>query len=122
VTKIAPHVFLIVALVCNALANILIKYTMSKSPDPGAATSLVSRLSAFVNPIYILAIFLFGMNLLAYSVALKTLRISVAYPIMVSGGYLIILLAGWFIFHERLTLTQYGGIALILTGIWLVVR
>ena len=74
------------------------------------------------NPVYILAIFLFGMNLLAYSVALKTFRISVAYPVMVSGGYLLILLAGWFVFHERLSVSQYGGIALILAGIWFVVR
>jgi multidrug transporter EmrE-like cation transporter len=59
---------------------------------------------------------------LAYSVALRTFRISIAYPVMVSGGYVLILIAGWFIFQERLNPVQYTGIGLILAGLWLVVR
>ena len=129
--KTGPYLFLLTALICNAAANILIKYTMSRSGDAGAevagakaagAAGLMAKFGAFLNPTYIAALVLFGLNLLAYSVALKTLRISVAYPIMVSGGYLLILLAGWFLFHERLSLVQYGGITLIVAGIWLVVR
>ena len=104
-----PHFALTFALVCNAAANVLLKYTAGRS---GLATYLDR---------YLLALFLFGLNLIAYSWALKTFKISAAYPVMVSGGYLLILLAGWFLFGERLTV-QYAGVGLILGGIWLVVR
>lgn len=124
--KPGPYLFLATALVCNAAANILIKYTMTRSAGAAgagvASTGLMGKLGAFLNPTYVAALVLFGLNLLAYSFALKTLRISIAYPIMVSGGYLLILLAGWFLFQERLSFAQYGGITLIMAGIWLVVR
>jgi drug/metabolite transporter (DMT)-like permease len=41
---------------------------------------------------------------------------------MVSLGYLVILIFGWFLFGERLTPIQYAGIGIILVGVWLVVR
>ena len=65
---------------------------------------------------------LFGVNLMAYSIALRSFRLSVAYPIMVTGGYCLILLAGWFIFRERLTVVQYSGIGVVLTGMWMILK
>lgn len=121
-TQIGPQLFLALALLGNAAANILIKYSMSRAPERIAGSSWLGRAALFLQPIYLAAICLFGLNLIAYSIALKTLRISVAYPVMVSGGYLLILLAGWFVFHERLSPAQYAGIGLIMTGLWLVVR
>jgi len=41
---------------------------------------------------------------------------------MVSGGYLLILVASWFLFQERLGLVQYFGVGLIVAGLWMVVR
>jgi multidrug transporter EmrE-like cation transporter len=110
------------ALVSNAAANILIKYAMTRSEPLPAGASLMTRLLSVMSPLFVLGVGLFGLNLVFYSMALRTFRISIAYPVMVSGGYCLILVAGWFLFQERLTLAQYGGIALILSGIWLVVR
>ncbi len=112
-----PHAALGFALLCNAAANILIKYSMSRAAGDGA-----KGIAVFLQPIYLLALALFGVNLVAYSWALKTFKISAAYPVMVSGGYLLILLAGWFLFGERLSSVQYAGVGLILAGIWFVVR
>lgn len=112
-----PHAALGFALVCNAAANILIKYSMTRG---GGETA--KGLAIYMQPLYLLALALFGMNLVAYSWALKSFKISAAYPVMVSGGYLLILLAGWFLFGERLSSVQYAGVGLILAGIWFVVR
>ena len=120
--RYTPHLFLLTALVCNAAANVLIKYAMVRGEPLPAGSSLVSRLLGVISPLFVLGVVLFGLNLMFYSMALRSFRISVAYPVMVSGGYCLILIAGWFLFHERLNLVQYGGIALILSGIWLVVR
>ena len=64
----------------------------------------------------------FGLNLLSYTQALKKLPISLAYPLMVSIGYLIILIVSWSVFGERLAPVRYAGAGLMIVGLWLLVR
>lgn len=117
-----PQILLATALVFNAAANLLIKYSAMKITAAAPDASLLSRLTARFHPTFVLGLALFALNVFAYQAAMRTLKISIAYPIMVSGGFVLILLFSWFLFDERLTSIQYGGIALILAGIWLVVR
>ncbi len=61
----------------------------------------------------------FGLNLVAYQFALQRLPISMAYPIMVTGGYaIIVVVAG--LMGERMVPAQWVGVALILLGVGLV--
>ena len=78
----------------------------------------------FLNWATLLGIFFFAANVLAYRKALDRLDISVAYPIMVSGSLiLIVLAAAWLpVLRERIVLTQLGGMLLIAAGVWLVSR
>ena len=112
--------FLALALTLNALANVLIKYSMTRPVRP--LLPVDGPTASFLSWPYLLGILCFAANLACYSMALKTLKLSLAYPLMVSLGYLVILLFGWFLFGERLTPLQYAGIGIILAGIWLVVR
>ncbi len=121
-SRYLPQVFLLSALVLNATANILIKYSATRIPGLPQDAGRGAHLMALLQPAFILGLALFAMNVFAYQAALRTLKLSVAYPIMVSGGYLIILMVSWFLFNERLNPAQYAGIGLILGGIWLVVR
>ena len=114
------YAFLVLALTLNALANVLIKYSMSRPVHP--ILPVHGPLAPFLSWPYLLGLFCFAANLGCYSMALRTLKISMAYPLMVSLGYLVILLFGWFLFGERLTAVQYVGIGVILVGVWLVVR
>jgi multidrug transporter EmrE-like cation transporter len=43
-----------------------------------------------------------------------------AYPIMVSAGFAIIVIVAGLYLHERLNFLQWAGVVLILTGVWLV--
>jgi multidrug transporter EmrE-like cation transporter len=119
---ILPHILLGSALVLNATANVLIKYSATKIVPAGPGAGPIARIAALLHPAFVLGMILFALNVFAYQGALRTWRISAAYPIMVSGGYILILLASWFLFQERLSAPQYGGVGLILLGIWLVVR
>jgi multidrug transporter EmrE-like cation transporter len=112
--------FLALALTLNALANVLIKYSMSRNVPPILPAHGI--LASFLSWPYLLGLFCFAANLACYSMALRSLKISLAYPLMVSLGYLVILLFGWFLFGERLTPLQYAGIGIILVGVWMVVR
>jgi small multidrug resistance pump len=69
----------------------------------------------------ILAVFLFGGNLLCYLFALRTLPLSLAYPIMVSMSFLLV--ASWAFVegHEAIGWLQMLGYLGIVGGIVLVV-
>jgi multidrug transporter EmrE-like cation transporter len=121
-SRFLPQILLTTALVLNASANVLIKYSATRSTPLNAGPPMGARLHGLLHPAFLAGLVLFGLNVFAYQGALRSLKISVAYPIMVSGGYLLILLASWFLFQERLQPAQYAGIGLILAGLWLVVR
>jgi len=121
---VPAYAFLTLALLFNALANILIKYSMSHGvrsflPLQGSALKPVA---VFMSWPYLLAVFFFATNLVCYSMALRSLKLSLAYPLMVGLGYLVILAVQLVIFGEKLTSLQYLGVALILAGVWFVVR
>jgi small multidrug resistance pump len=111
---------LIVALVLNAGANVLMKVGSNTSGTLNDNASLWARITNFLNAATILAIVLFAANVLAYRKALDNLNVSVAYPIMVSTGMILIAIAAatpWL--GERISLRQISGMVLIAFGVWL---
>ncbi|MDV6237283.1 cation transporter [Leptospira ellisii] len=109
----------IVALVFNALANILIK--ASSLGDVASKPEGVSGiLQTVLNPIFIGGLASFGLALLGYRFVLgKGLKLSLAYPVFTSAGFIIVLIVSSFAFKERLSWSQWAGIVLILAGVWL---
>lgn len=109
----------IVALSFNALANILIKASSlaDKTSHPDGLFGLILQL---VNPIFIGGLASFGFALLGYRYVLgKGLKLSLAYPVFTSSGFILVLLASAIFFRERLSWTQWLGIGFILIGVWL---
>lgn len=114
------YVLLTIALLLNAAANLLMKYAALRAP--AAAGGMAGLLQTYLAWPFLAGLACFGLNVLVYTQALKRLPISTAYPLMVSLGYLVILLVSFFLFQERLTVPKYLGAALMLTGLWLLVR
>ena len=83
-------IVLIVAIIFNAVANILIKAGMEGSVSMGLAATVRHRF--FSLPI-LGGIACFGLALAAYSYILSRMNLSVAYPIMTSAGFAIISIA-----------------------------
>jgi multidrug transporter EmrE-like cation transporter len=54
-------------------------------------------------------------------VGLSRVDVSMAYP-MLSLGYVVNALAAWWLFGEALGPTRWGGLLLILGGVWLISR
>lgn len=118
---------LIAALLFNATANLLMKIGMKAVAESGGVlrdgVGGAVRLVLTSVPL-VVGLTCFALNAVFYMYALqsKSLKISIAYPIMVGGGFaLIALVAHW---HpsllERLTVVQMIGVAMILGGIVLV--
>ena len=114
------YVIFVIAIVLNALANILMKIGALK---PKEATSLATvLLNMVLNPVIIAGVLCFGLALAAYNYVLIKTDLSVAYPIMTSLGFVIVVLVSWLFLKETITLIQLSGLGLIIAGVWMVAR
>lgn len=113
-----PYVLLLAAVAVNALANLLLKMASAK----GVSMSLEGGLVASVarNGLFIVALAVFAANVLLYFAALRSLPLSVAYPIMVAGTFVLVNGAGAFMLRETVAPAQLFGYLLIVAGVALV--
>jgi multidrug transporter EmrE-like cation transporter len=119
---------LVVALLLNASANLMIKFGM-RAIDlelqgagilSGGGLGLIKLLLR--HWVLLLGLGCFAANVVFYSFALQKLPISVAYPIMVTTGFGIIVIVAGSILNERLSAIQWVGVAAILSGVALVAK
>ena len=61
------------------------------------------------------------LSLAVWIVGLSRIPVSVAYP-MLSIGYVVNVLAAWWLFGESVTPLKLAGISFIIVGVWLVAR
>lgn len=115
---------LAIALVLNAAANVMMKVGAKTATPLATEASLWAKACNFLNAATVVAIMLFAANVIAYRKALDSLNISVAYPVMVSLGLVLVTFAAVTlpILSERITAWQIVGMALIAAGVWLVAR
>ena len=109
---------LAVAVILNGIANILMKAGMRETPELNGPAALINHyLHSW--PV-MLGLCLFALNVLAYTQALSRIPLSVAYPIMVTLGFAIIVVVAGLYLDERPTRWQWVGVTFILIGVWLV--
>ncbi len=115
---------LVAALVLNASANLFMKMGMKTVAEGGgllAGGPVAALRIILTSPVLLGGLICFGLNAFFYMFALqsRTLKISLAYPIMVGGGYAIIATVAALApnLRERMTPGQWIGVILILAGV-----
>lgn len=108
------------AIVFNATANILIKVGMNKVGDTEGIWELAKK--AVMQPQLIAGIISFILAFVSYSYILTKLNLSVAYPIMVSMGIVIVVSVSYLFLYESINIIQVIGFALIIAGVWMVAK
>lgn len=111
------YIFLTVALTLNATANLLMKMGADRL-DAGEGAGLLKGI--LTNYYLVGGVILFGLNIIFYVAALTRLNLSVAYPVMMAGGVLIVVSVSVLYFRESLTLAQMFGILLLIAGLVLI--
>ena len=114
------YVVLSLAIVLNALANILMKVAMLKQEKTTDIMTMVTQ--SLTNPVLFLGLVSFGLALVAYCFVLAKINLSIAYPLMTSLGFLIVILASWLFLGENITRIQIVGFTCIIAGVWMVAR
>ncbi len=118
--SIAEIIVLACAIVFNAGANILLKLGMKDAGSLGKLGILKMIEIALTNVWVWLGLASFGIAFVLYSIVLSRMKLSIAYPIMTSCGYIIVVVAAMLLFAEQPSLLRFGGIALIIAGIWVI--
>ena len=118
---------LFIALVLNASANLLMKAGMKPIQEGGGVLreGVVAGIkTVLTSGTLVLGLIFFGVNAAFYMYALqsKALKISIAYPIMVGGGFALIAIVARYhpFFAETLSWGQKLGVALVFLGIVLI--
>ena len=114
------YVVLSLAIVLNALANILMKVAMLKQEKTTDIITMVKQ--SLTNPVLFLGLISFALALVAYCFVLAKINLSIAYPLMTSLGFLIVILASWLFLGENITRIQIVGFTCIIAGVWMVAR
>lgn len=115
------YVYLILALTLNAIANILMKLG-AESSGGGLFRVFADIRLVLGNPHLMLGVFCFVLALAFYTLVLSKMNLSVAYPIMTSLGFLIVVGFSVLALHEAVNWWQYAGMGLILVGVVLVAQ
>lgn len=111
-----PYIYLCFAFVLNGVANILLKNGSKNSLvfDSTFREVIVNNWQTF------LGLAIFASNIVFYYLSLRTLPLSVAYPIMVAASFIIVNLYSYLVIKETIVMTQIIGYALIVGGVILV--
>jgi len=106
----------------TVMAQIMLKQGMNQV---GKVDSLENiwplATKAITNPFVVGGIGVFGFTSMLWLIVLSRVEISVAYP-MLSIGYILVMLWGWLVFNENVTVTRFLGAILICLGVFMITR
>ena len=103
----------------NALGNIIMNYAYGTGSNSTATKGFFNTFMRIAtNPWIILALTCFGLSFFFMAAALNKSEMTFAYPLMTGFCYILVLLAGQFLFHEHITASRVAGIACIVAGIF----
>ncbi|KJS35139.1 MAG: hypothetical protein VR74_17370 [Hyphomonas sp. BRH_c22] len=107
----------------NAMAQIALRKTMlSVGPLPSGMSGLPAfGFSLAFNPWFLAGMACYVVSIGVWMIVLGKVEVSLAYPLL-SIGYIITAVIGYFFLGENVNLLRVGGIALICCGIILISR
>jgi len=112
---------LLVSIITASIAQIFLKKGVLNLTDLDLSFSSLSKLffSIFQNKWLFLGASLFVFSFVFYLFVLSKLQLSLAYPVMVSAGIVLVAIGSWVFFQEQISQWQVLGIFLIIFGIFL---
>lgn len=107
----------------NAGAQLLLKEGMRRIGffEFAWANVVPVGLQVAANPFVLAGIFAYVVSVGVWLLVLSRVEVSFAYPLL-SVGYIVNAVAGYYLFQENLSLTRITGILIIIAGVYLVTR
>lgn len=117
--------FIALSIIINTLAQLLLKLGTNRMGDIHFSWNWQHLFHLFwqvaFNPYILLGLTCYVASVVSWLVVLSKIDVSVAYP-LVSLGYILTAIAGYYFFHEAMSVTRIGGIFVILIGVYLITK
>ncbi|MCC5598025.1 EamA family transporter [Nostoc favosum] len=110
--KIIPYIILFISILFSISGQLLMKHTMSHTNEGLFNWVFIQQL--------VLAISVYCLGVVNWILALRSVKLSIAYP-LTSLNYVGILFGSYYFFNEEITLTRIAGVITIFLGVLLVV-
>ena len=111
--KIIPYIILFVSILLSICGQLLMKNAMLYTNERVFTWDFLQKLS--------LAIIVYCLGIVNWILALRSVKLSIAYP-LTSLNYVGILFGSYYFFNEVITLTRILGVITIFLGVLLVVN
>jgi len=119
--KMSQWVMIFAAILLNVGGHVFLKAGMNRTGviNPMLLISDFKRVF-FTTPFVLLGICSYVASVALYMVVLSRTYLSFAYPLMMSTGYLLIVIFSWQVFKEPFSFYKWIGMGLILVGVVLI--
>ena len=107
-------IFLVISTFCNAIGSVLVKVASMGNYN--------TKLGIYISWPFMIAVFLFGTNLLFYAQAIKEIPLYIAYPIVVGITIIIITFFSSYFYQSKIQIHEISAVVLILIGITILSR
>lgn len=115
------YVILGISILLAVTGQLLMKKGMMLFGTFPASQMLYKIVPMFLNPYVFFGFACFGLSSLFWLIVLSRLQLSFVYP-MVSVAYVLVALFSMLFFKESVSLVRWGGIAVIIMGVYLISR
>ena len=114
---------ILLGVLLNAGAQLLLKAGMRRVGyfEFAWANFVPIGLQVAANPFVLAGLFAYVVSVAVWLLVLSRVEVGFAYP-MLSVGYIVNAVAGYYLFQENLSLTRITGILIIIAGVYLVTR
>ncbi|MGI8499977.1 MAG: EamA family transporter [Hassallia sp.] len=109
--KLISYLTLFLSIAFGIVGQLLMKHTMSNKTEQLFTWAFIQQL--------VLALSVYSLGIVNWIFALRTVKLSIAYP-LTSLNYVGILLGSYYFFDEKITLIRVVGVVLIFLGVLLV--
>lgn len=115
-------VLILINVFLTVTAQIMLKQGMNQVGKIDSLENMRSLATkAITNPFVVGGIGVFGFTSVLWLIVLSRVEISIAYP-MLSIGYILVMLWGWLVLEENVTVIRFLGAILICIGVFMITR
>ena len=118
---ISPYLLLGINIVLGVVGQFLIKFGVNKVGGWDELGLIKFMTSSFLSPFIVLGLAFYAFSAVLWVIMLSKLDLSVAYPAL-SIGYVLILLVSTLFVGEQVSPARFGGVFLIMVGIFFLFR
>lgn len=111
-------IILILNIIVGAVANVFLKKGSLALPP----LTLTNWWKIIASPWIVIGVILFIINFPLYSVILQKMKLAIAFPLITSLTFVMVVLISLLILKESLTIAQYIGIVILIVGIWFLAK